>query len=252
MAPRRRSFVLGVAAAPALWWAQWARAAASAKLLGQPVQATDAEALRYEVLRALTDRYAKDRGITATPSEIDAYLAGMRRAFQSDRDLALERRDALTKRLAAADLAEPERQTLTRELTDVTSTAQALDSMLRSADDPADRAARREVAAAFIVQWKIHRALYKQYGGRIGYQQGGPEPLDAVRRFLEHRQARGDFAIGDPALATAFWRYYRDDSIHSFYPRGSREEAQAFASPPWQQRSPAGKPREAAGPPPGK
>jgi hypothetical protein len=234
MVPRRRRFVLGTVAAQGLWWARSARAAAPATLLGQPAQATDGETLRYEVLRALMARYAKAKGITATSAEIDAYLDQMRRTLQRDRERALQQRDALTQRLAAAQPGDAERQALTRELADATNTAQTLDSMLRGLDDPADRAARREVAAAFIVQWKIHRALYRQYGGRIGYQQGGPEPLDAVRRFLEAHQARGDFAIADPALAAAFWRYYRDDSIHSFYPRGSREEAQAFATPPWQ------------------
>jgi hypothetical protein len=118
-------------------------------------------------------------------------------------------------------------------LADAAALAEALDAMNVAADDPADRAARREVAAAFIVHWKIHRAMHRQYGGRIAYQQGGPEPLDAVRRFLEQRQARGDFAIADPALRASFWRYYRDDTLHSFYPRGSREEAQAFNVPPW-------------------
>ena len=97
-----------------------------------------------------------------------------------------------------------------------------------------DVVAWRVLAAAVIRQWKIHRALYRQYGGRIVYQQGGPEPLDALRRFLEGHEARGDFHIEDPTLRAAFWRYYRDDTIHSFDPRGSREEALAFTAPPWQ------------------
>jgi hypothetical protein len=236
MVPRRRRFVLGAVAAQGLWWARSARAAAPATLLGQPAQATDGETLRYEVLHALTARYAKAKGIAATAAEIDAYLDQMRRTLQRDRERALQQRDALTQRLAAAQLGDAERQALTRDLADATATAQTLDTLLRSADDPAERAARREVAAAFIRQWKIHRALYRQYGGRVVYQQGGPEPLDAVRRFLEAHQARGDFTIADPALAAAFWRYYRDESIHSFYPRGSREEAQAVAAPPWRAR----------------
>jgi hypothetical protein len=79
----------------------------------------------------------------------------------------------------------------------------------------------------------VNRALYGQYGGRIIFQQGGPEPLDAYRTFLEERQAAGDFAIVNEGLATGFWRYYRDESIHSFYEPGSEEEAEAFAVPPW-------------------
>jgi hypothetical protein len=103
-------------------------------------------------------------------------------------------------------------------------------------DDPADRAARDEVAADFIRQWKINPASYRQYGGRIVYQQGGPEPPDAYRLFLEAHQARADLVFADAAVEAEFWRYYRDDSMHSFYPRGSREEAQAFTIPPWRER----------------
>lgn len=97
-----------------------------------------------------------------------------------------------------------------------------------------DRAAREQIAAAFILQWKINRALYQRYGGRIGYQQGGPEPLDAWRRFLGDSQAQGDFRLLDPALEGPFWRYFVADEIHSFYPRGSLEEARAFGTPPWE------------------
>jgi hypothetical protein len=202
-------------------------------LLGRRAGATDGDSLRDEVLRALTARYAKAHGIAVSPAEIDAYLARVQVTLQRDRDRALARRDALTQRLAGTGLDAAERQALTGELADVTTMAQTLDTMIRSADDPADRDARRQVAAAFIRHWKIHRALYRQYGGRIIYQQGGPEPLDALRRFLEQHQAQGDLAIADAALAAAFWRYYRDETIHSFYLRGSLEEAQAFAVAPW-------------------
>ena len=89
------------------------------------------------------------------------------------------------------------------------------------------------VAEAFIRQWKINRALYGQYGGRIGYQQGGPEPLDAYRRFLQEQRAQGAFEILDKDLEAGFWHYYLTDSIHAFYPSGSNEESSAFETPWW-------------------
>jgi hypothetical protein len=69
---------------------------------------------------------------------------------------------------------------------------------------------------------------------RIIFQQLGPEPLDAYRRYLEERQAAGDFTIQQKAFADAFWRYFTSDSMHDFYQRGSKEEAQAFSIPPWE------------------
>ena len=97
-----------------------------------------------------------------------------------------------------------------------------------------DQLVREQVASAFIRQWKINQALYRQYGGRIIFQQGGPEPLDAYHTLLDESRARGDFSIADPALEAAFWHYYQTDTLHSFYPPGSREEEQVFAVPPWQ------------------
>jgi hypothetical protein len=99
---------------------------------------------------------------------------------------------------------------------------------------PEEDALREEIAGAFILQWKVNASLYRRYGGRIAWQQGGPDPVDAWRRFLEESRARGDFAILRPELEAPFWRYYRSDTRHSFYPAGSAEATRAFAVPPWQ------------------
>jgi len=165
----------------------------SGHVLGTVIHTQDAEELRYVVLKELTDRYAASKGLEVTQAEREAYVAHVREALSKDPAVA----------------STPGEETAE------------------------DRAARLEIAGAFILQWKINRALYQQYGGRIIFQQGGPEPLDAYRKFLEERQAAGDFSIDDSALAAEFWRYYRDDSIHSFFEPGSAEEAKAFADPPW-------------------
>ncbi len=163
------------------------------RVLGKSIHTQDAEELRYVVLKELTDRYAASKGLEVTQAEREAYVAHVREALSKDPAVA---------------------QTLGEETAE-------------------DQAARLEIAGAFILQWKINRALYQQYGGRIIFQQGGPEPLDAYRKFLEERQAAGDFSIEDPALTAEFWRYYRDDSIHSFFEPGSADEAKAFGAEPW-------------------
>lgn len=108
------------------------------------------------------------------------------------------------------------------------------DGILQGEDSPEDAAARREIGATFVRQWKVNKALYEKYGGRIIFQQVGPEPLDAYRQLLEEAQARGDFEIVDKGLEEAFWKYFRDDSIHSFFEPGGEEEAKVFATPPWE------------------
>jgi hypothetical protein len=163
--------------------------------LGTAIHTQDAEELRYVVLQKLTNRYAAEQGIDVTDAEKAAYVAHMRAVLSKDPNFP--------------------------------------GPLPGSEESAEDQAARAEIAAAFIRQWKINRALYQQYGGRIIFQQGGPEPLDAYRKFLEEDAARGDFRIANPDLEPAFWRYYRDESIHQFYEPGSTEEAKAFAAPPW-------------------
>jgi hypothetical protein len=206
----------------------------AAQVLGTEIRTSDPEELRYLVLRALTDRYAAEHGIGVAPDEIDAYLARMAAVAEQDR----RERDAglveIERQLAAPTLTNEQRVALTAERDMLSQLAHDLAKTSATPQEAAEEAqARRTVAAAFIRQWKINRSLYRDYGGRIIFQQGGPEPLDAYRRFLEEQQRQGAFAIADRALQAAFWRYYTNGTIHSFYPTGSAEEAQAFASPWW-------------------
>jgi hypothetical protein len=120
---------------------------------------------------------------------------------------------------------------------DLAATGRAMAALAPGPDagSPEEQAAEAEIAAAFIRQWKLNQALYLEYGGGVIFQQGGPEPLDAYRQFLEEAAARRDFEIIDAVMAEAFWAYYRDRSRHDFMPAGSDEERRAFTVPPWRQ-----------------
>jgi heat shock protein HslJ len=173
----------------------------AATVLGEEVRTSDAGEMQEIVLARLFDRYAEENGIAVTDAEIDAYVENMRRGMRA-RGLTAE--DDLT----AEEAAQAERM-------------------------------RRDMGRSMIRQWKLNRALYRRYGGRIIFQQLGPEPLDAYRRYFEERQAAGDFEIHDKALEEQFWRYFTDESMHSFYERGSQEEARIFTTPPWEREAAA-------------
>jgi len=208
-------------------------------VLGTTVRTKDAEELRYVVLGRLLEVFAKSKGISVTPEEIASYRKAMEEAMRADRAEREASRDVLKRHLASKGLVKAERDTLEQELESVEQflADSAPDKSRQSAED---KQAREQIASAFIKQWKINRALHAEYGGRIGYQQGGPEPLDATRKFLEERKQRGDFTIVTKELDEAFWKYYLNDSIHDFYKSGSKEEASAFSSPPWSPKSGAG------------
>ena len=203
----------------------------AALVLGTEIRTSDPEEMRYVILRELTDRYASENDIRVQQEEIEDYVASMERIAEQDRKEREARRAEISGNLASESLTSAERESLSSEL----ATLNELDSMLgRSGGKSAeDQAAQREIGEAFVHQWKINQALFRQYGGRVIFQQGGPEPLDAYRRFLEDAEKRNAFRILDPSLEPGFWRYYRTDSIHSFYPAGSDEEAGAFETPWW-------------------
>lgn len=73
-------------------------------------------------------------------------------------------------------------------------------------DDPAGREARG-FARAMLQDWKINRALFARYGGRVSLN-GFNMPLafDAVRSFCREREAAGDFVIHDETMRDLFWK----------------------------------------------
>jgi hypothetical protein len=183
-------------AEPTMGTAPTGHAAPIATVLGDAVNTTDPQALRDALLTPLLDRHAAERGIRVEPEETDALLEKMRR-------------DMAASSPAAEDDLTPEEKA-------------EVDAM------------ERDMARGIIQHWKINKALYDEYGGRIIYQQLGPEPLDAYRQFLRACEADGAFTIRDQATETSFWRDFTDDSIHDFMAPGSDDEARAYRVPPWE------------------
>lgn len=171
-----------------------------ATVLGDQVRTDDAGEMQRVVLTRLLDRYAQEQEIDVSDAEIDNYVDNMRRGMRAR---GLDAEEDLT----------PEEVAQVAKM-------------------------RRDMGRAMIRQWKLNRALYQQYGGRIIYQQLGPEPLDAYRRFLEEREGAGDFTLHEPAFKDTFWGYFTDETRHTFYASGSPEEAAAFKTPFWE--GPAG------------
>jgi hypothetical protein len=74
----------------------------------------------------------------------------------------------------------------------------------------------------YVSNWKKQRALYKKYGGRVIWQQVGPEAIDAMRDLLKQREREGCFTISDPDLHDRFWEYFVNDRMHVFIPDPDR------------------------------
>ena len=200
----------------------------AATVLGTAVHTRDPQEMQFVVTGKLLDRYAAGEGIAVTSGEVAEYLAAQERFMAGDRQRREARRAELAAMLKAETVLGEQREALSRELEVLEQLAASEKDEATEADDPEIKAYTEEVARSFILRWKVNRALYRQYGGRIIFQQAGPEPLDAYRRFLDEQAAKGNFKILDSSMEKEFWRYYVTDASHDFYPPGSEAEAHAF------------------------
>lgn len=191
------------------------------------VHSRDFEEVRYVILQRLMARFAEDHKIDVSKDEVDSYLVAQRRFMALDRQRRELRRTELTEQLQSDQLTDAQRSTLAKNLQLINRLADA-DREVADDNSPEVRAYSKQVAKTFILRWKVNRALYRQYGGRIIYQQAGPEPLDAYRTFLQEQEAIGHFKILDPSYEQKFWHYFMTDALHDFYSAGSVEEARAF------------------------
>ncbi len=207
-----------------------------ATVLGEDIRAFDAEEMQAAILDRLFARYAVERGIRAEPSEVQAWVEGLERARTGDRQEKKARLADLQGQLESENLSAADRKSLEAEAAQLSELLAALGegANLSAVESAQIETMQDEMARSIIEQWKLNRELYRDYGGRIIFQQAGPEPLDAYREFLEQRQREGAFKIHDPELEPGFWRYFTDDSIHSFMEPGSPEEERAFEVPPWE------------------
>ena len=72
-----------------------------------------------------------------------------------------------------------------------------------------------DIAKIWVEQWKLNKALYEKYGGRVIFQQAGLEPLDACRSWLKEEEKAGTFQIHDTMWRNALWEYYKPE-YHRF------------------------------------
>jgi hypothetical protein len=201
------------------------------KVAGIPVHAGTGDELREIALRELMDRYARENKVIVSKEEISAYREFMKKLAEQDFNEKSAERDKLKARLSGGDLNAAEREKTVAELAELEQFLAATAPKDSVSDE--EKSAMAEIAGAMILQWKVNRLLHQEFGGRIIYQQGGPEPLDAYRRLLESAQKRGDLTITGESIEQQFWQYFRDDTRHDFYGAGSPQEAQAFSKPPW-------------------
>lgn len=209
-----------------------------AEARGVQIRTNNPDEMAYVIRQILLQHYGEEQGLKATDKEIAQLLKRKQEVMQEDRKAMEARRSELQKALASKTPEDKERQQLEAELKAINQMQQAMKAADGRAGTPESDAAEARVARAFIEQWKVNQAMYRKYGGRVIFQQSGPEPLDAYHEFFKAAQQSGEFEILNKEFEQAFWSYYTTDNIHKFIPESEKE--QAINTPWWMMERKAG------------
>ena len=195
------------------------------------------EALRARVWKAVFEDYARERRIAPTEAEITAHVEGHQRIRAHIDAENTKQRAALIEELKSPGLPETRRKTA----------QQYLDALNRSAEFDAKRAqelsdlarrkmqqvVERQVAEHWVRVWKLNQSLYREFGGRIIFQQAGWEPVDAYRKLLDQYAAKQAFVVHDPALRAAVYSYFEHKFVYA-----DDTKARFYFEKPWWERAP--------------
>lgn len=161
-----------------------------------------ARRLRGIALGIAADRYVADKKLQATPGDLAAFAkwdAEFRKMEQGDRKRRLQQIDT---QLAAAGLTPPQRQALEAER-QVLEAFGVMQDMRQSR--PLGPGEEQRAMRVWIEGHKLRKALYEQYGGRVGITPFGPDPVGATEAWLREHEKAGRLKILDEALAEEFW-----------------------------------------------
>jgi hypothetical protein len=188
-----------------------------ANVFGKPVTAAElkwaggqpaAEAvvpLRQRVLSVATERFMAANNLYASDEDYAAFGkfdAEFRRAEIARRKA---RRGELEQELKRDGLEPRKRQAYEQQLA-VLASLEKYEAEREAM--PMDELAKRRVWGPWIANYKVNKALYEKYGGRVGITKWGPEPSGAIEALLREHEKKGEFEILDPELAKAFWDWH--------------------------------------------
>jgi hypothetical protein len=95
---------------------------------------------------------------------------------------------------------------------------------------------RYRMSEQWVGHWKMNKALYAKYGGRIIFQQAGIEPIDAYRAQLKDIREKGGLKILKPEYANIFDEFERYlDMGHNYL---SEHGHKYFDRPYWETADP--------------
>jgi hypothetical protein len=195
---------------------------------------TREEALRNLVWSSVFADFAQKRKIEPTQAEIDSQIREHGRFKSEDKVRREKQREELIVELKSPGLSDARRKQAQQHLETLNSLRDHDARMEKERSDPAAEKmwqdSERRVAAVWVKQWKVNQALFREFGGRIIFQQAGWEPIDAYRSLLDQYKAEKRFVVNDPSLQEAVFRYFR----HKFVYADEKKAKFYFERPYWE------------------
>ncbi len=199
-----------------------------AEVLGSKITLKDKNNLRKLITKPLLEQFITDNKLEPTEQEIKLFLDRSKELQKQQVIKFKQEREKLLTELNDTSLSERDRSIKESSL-------QRNEKMLQSftkveKEQPPEMSIMElQVVQGFIKSWKVNKALYEKYGGRIVGQKFGPEPFDAIRDFLIEQEKAGAFKIIDKSCETYFWQYFANDKQRFM----SKEDGEKYLNTPW-------------------
>lgn len=188
--------------------------------------------LRRLIIGTLLDTFRKEQGIAVSREEIQAFRAA-RQAILERRLAAIEAEQLeLESRLADAGLTPPQKAEVTVRLTSVRQMADGFRNYLARLERQPETVGDKGVASATILDWKVSKALYERYGGKVFCSgNAGLETPGALKALIEERLATYGISLIDPDYQDLFDDFQPVVSRDAF--PVSRRLAEDYFREPW-------------------
>ena len=176
-----------------------------AVVLGKKITTGEKDKLNGLIFSALLQQYAKDNKIEPSEAELDAFVAKLvemekQSQAKDEADRAQLRQQLQSTSLSDQDRKEKESRLQTIER--ILKSTQEAKEMSKGMEDQM-RLMKRQIAQQFVKSWKINKALYAQYGGRVIFQQA--EIRGVRHKFLTFNHAKHAFkSIKNKKFASHF------------------------------------------------
>jgi hypothetical protein len=191
-------------------------------------------ALRDRVWSAVFSDYTEKKKIEPTSDEIDSQIRQQKKFMAEDKVRREKQREELAVELTSPGLSEARRKQAQQHLDTLNSLREHDNRLEQERKDPGRakmwQDAQQRVSRQWVKQWKVNQALYREFGGRLIFQQAGWEPIDAYRALLDRYQANKGFVVHDRSLQDAVYGYFQ----HKFVYADEKKAQFYFEKPYWE------------------